>query len=235
MSPLKLSLIAGFLAVLVTIGGHHHVQQGRLQEARRLRAENDRLRMEVNQRRQTPSIKGVDAGAGTGVGALDVAKGKETSRVDHAKMDARVPGTEYRNEGQATPVAAMQSLAWACDRGDAVLMESMIYFDESARPKARDYLAALPERVRAQWTTPEAMAAALLVSDGINRPYPVATIIQHAKTEELRPGRMAVLLPGTGRERIEYQETPAGWKYAITEAMVDNYIRRAAEQAKGTR
>lgn len=50
--------------------------------------------------------------------------------------------------------------------------------------------------------------------------------------EELGPDRKVVLLPGTSRARMKFQETADGWKYAITEAMVDDYIRQASAQAR---
>ena len=80
-----------------------------------------------------------------------------------------------------------------------------------------------------------AMAAALLISDGMNRPYPVATIIEHARTEQLGAGRMVVHLPDTGRPRSECQKTADGWKFAITEAMVDEYVRQSRQRIKAGR
>jgi hypothetical protein len=239
MTPLKLALVTGSVVALLTLGGHHLVQRGRLQEAVRLRTENDRLRLEASRQHQA-GLAPADAGRANAAPAA--ASRNESGRVpaanapvEQSAASSRVPGAEYRNEGQATPVAAMQSLAWSCDRGDTALMERLIHFDEVARPKAVAFHQALPPQVRAQWATPEAMAAALLISGGINSPYPVASIIAGARVEELGAGRKVVLLPGTSRARMEFQETADGWKYAITEAMVDDYIRRANEQAEASR
>lgn len=235
MTPLKLALITGSLVALLTVGGHYHVRQGRMNEAVRLRTENDRLRFEASRRHQVEMAKG-DASAAK-VAPTVSSEGKrerapaDNSPVDLAMEDSRLPGTEYRNEGQATPVAAMQTLAWSCDQGDAARMEQLIRFDEAARPKAEAFFRSLPPQARAQWATPEAMAAALLISGGINSPYPVDNIIAQARVEELGAGRKVVHLPGTSRERMEFQETADGWKYAISEAMVDDYIRRATAPA----
>lgn len=239
MKSLKLSLLTGGVVALLTLGGLHHVRQGRMQEATRLRKENDRIRLEASRRHQARLAQGEADRAKAVLNSPDMAKDVGSpatdSSVDRSAAVSRVPGTEYRNEGQGTPVAAMQTVAWACDQGDAAWMGKLIHFDEVARPKAEAFLASLPVQVRAQWATPEAMAAALLISAGINSPYPVASIIAQARVEDLGAGRSVVHLPGTGRERIEYQETATGWKYAITEAMVDDYIRRTTAQAKGGR
>lgn len=239
MTPLKLSLITGGVVALLTLGGLHHLRQGRMHEATRLRTENNRIRLEASRRHQARLAQGEADRTKAVLNSPVVAKAAGSpatdSMGDRSAAVSRVPGTEYRNEGQGTPVAAMQTVAWACDQGDAVLMGNLIHFDAAARPKAEAFLSSLPVQVRAQWATPEAMAAALLISAGINSPYPVASIIAQARVEELGAGRKVLHLPGTGRERIEYQETPAGWKYAITEAMVDDYIRRTTAQAKGGR
>lgn len=239
MTPLKLSLITGSLVALITLGGHHHVRQGRLQEADHLRTENDRMRFEASRQHQAGAPR-VEAGSGKGTPA-SLTPGQSARAVaadvpvDQSVAGSRVPGAEYRNEGQATPVAAMQTLAWSCDQGDAARMERLIHFDEAARPKAEAFFDSLPPQVRAQWATPEAMAAALLISGGLSSPYPVASIIARARVEELGAGRRVVHLPGTSRERMEFQQTADGWKYGITEAMVDDYIRRATEQAQARR
>ena len=202
-----------------------------MQEAVRLRAENDRLRFEASRQHQTgvprEEVKpGKLARTASGSDRADRAMSADVP-VDESVAGSRVPGAEYRNEGQATPVAAMQTLAWCCDQGDAGRMERLIHFAEAARPKAEAFFHSLPPHVRAQWATPEAMAAALLISAGLNSPYPVASIIAQARVEELGAGRSVVHLPGTSRERMEFQETAEGWKYRISEAMVDDYIRRA--------
>src|SRR5947209_5516300 len=123
-SILKLSLSTMTVTVMLTLAGHHYVQQGRLKEATRLRAENDELRVKISQRRQTQLEKAgpPEPPAEAGLNSDTTARTEMSEAVRStapATEISRVPGTEYRNEGQATPIAALQTYAWACDHGDA--------------------------------------------------------------------------------------------------------------------
>ncbi len=145
-----------------TLGGHHYVQQGRVQEATRLRAENDQLRLKISRQRQAQLEKAgvqepqVEAGVISNTTPTEISEagrsGAPTAEI------SRVPGTEYRNEGQTTPIAALQTYAWACDRGDTATKIHLIRFDESVRRKAVAYMATPSEEARAPSNSPEAMA-----------------------------------------------------------------------------
>ena len=224
MSPLKISLIAGFVAAIVTLGGHYRARQNLMRETSRLRAENDSLRFEASRRREALRAK-IPASSDRQRAAVPSESGGTAS----SDTNKPGPGAEYRNEGQTTPVAALQTMAWASDRGDTGLMEKLVFFDRAAREKATAHLASLAPEVRAQWTSVEAMAASLLTSQGMHSPFPPAVILERAVIEAVDPNRVRLRLPDTNRELTEYQKTPEGWKFAITEAMVDNYLARPAK------
>jgi hypothetical protein len=77
------------------------------------------------------------------------------------------------------------------------------------------------------------MAAELLTSDGMNHPFPKATILEKATFEKIGEERVILRLPGTLHARTDFQKTAAGWSYLITEAVVDDYIGRNSQaQAK---
>jgi hypothetical protein len=42
-------------------------------------------------------------------------------------------------------------------------------------------------------------------------------------------------MPDVPRDGTEYQQTPDGWKYVLTEKVVDNYIKQARAQAGAAR
>ena len=239
MSIFKLSLTTVPVTVMLTLAGHHYVQQGRQQEATRLRAENDQLRWKISQQRRVQLEKaGVPeppAEAGVISDTTPTEMSESRRRTAPAAEISRVPGTEYRKEGQTTPIAALQTFAWACDHGDTATMIQLIRFDDVARRKAVDYIATLPKELQTQWNSPEAMAAALVTDDGIQEPYPGAAILALAKIEVISEGRVALLLPGTNRERTEFQITADGWKYAITEKMVNDYIAENDVKAQAAR
>lgn len=242
MTPAKIALFSALAAATVTSGWQWHRQTMHEQETRRLRAENERLRMVIapdedeGTRGDRPSATSSSArtdGESTGV-ELDAMKSAASAATTAAAAAGRaLANTDYRNEGQATPAAAMQTLAWACDHADMALMERLLVFDEDAREKAQRIFETRRAKFPSQWTTIQSMAAALYLADGIERPYPVASVLSVAKFEELRPGRVRLHLPGSNGDRYEFEHTADGWKLVVTMAVVDNYIRQSAKDASG--
>lgn len=220
MSPLRTAIVAGSVAAVITLGAHYRARQNALREVSRLRAENDSWRLEINQRRETMHLKEQNSGSGKRGGHSEGAG----IGVPDSNDPGGVPVTEYRNEGRATPIAALQTMAWAIDYGDAGALEKLISFDDTAKEKAAAYWASLSQASRTQWGSLEGMAAALLISDGVHRPFPPAKVLEKATSEVVGKDRIRLRLPGTSREITQYQRTPDGWKFAITEAMVDAYL-----------
>jgi hypothetical protein len=220
MSPLKTSLIVAVVSVVVTAGGLYYFQQGRAREARQLRSHNSRMLLEANQRvmaRQpaapTPTLSG------------SVAAGSASTPVSRM-------AEYYRNEGNATPLATLQTFAWACDRGDIETVQRLLFVEEAARPKVEAFVAALPESVRAQWKSVDETVAALLTESVMARPFPRHDILATATPEEVGAGRVRLRMPNVPRDGTEYQQTADGWKYVLTEKVVDAYIRQSQPPAK---
>ncbi len=206
MTIVKTAMIAAGLTVALSTGWFYRGRAERWEEAERLRAENDQMRVLVSQRHEA-----------------------------WLKQAQRVRGTEYRNEGQATPLSALQTYAWACDHGDVALMERLLVFDGAARRKAELYFEERRAATGAQWASLDALAAAVHVEEGMSRPWPGAAVLQQAGFEPAGPDRVAVVLPGTKADRSEFLRTPAGWKLVITEAMVDAHIQKEAKEARLSR
>lgn len=235
MTPFKTGFFAAAVAVALTAGWQHHAQQQRRDEAARLRAENEQLRLRIDQRPESPVVPSRASGAEkelaaetSGTSARAVAK-----ELRSAAKDAATPGAvaEYRNEGMATPLATLQTLAWACDRADAELMERLLVFDEDAREKITRHFSTQNAGTGAKMPPVEAAAAALYIEDGMHHPYPGATILELGKFEQLRTGRVRLHLPGANGDGYEFQQTADGWKLAISMAVVDDYIRQSAKRS----
>jgi len=225
MSPLKTSLIAALLSVVLTAGGFWYFDQTRAREAGWLQAQNNRMRMEASRRHlaQAPaSPLAVPAGS--------IPAGVATSTPVAAEVPAPPPAEYYRNEGNVTPLAALQTFAWACDRGDTEMVGRLLHIDPAARPKAEAFRAALPEKIRAQWKSVDEMAVALLTRSIMARPFPNADILETATIEPLSEDRVRLRLPDVPKDGTEYQKTADGWKYVLTEKVVDDYIRQSREQ-----
>lgn len=230
MSPLKTSLVVGLLSGVITAGGFFYFHQGRMREFHRLQSQNNRMRLEAYQR---SLVRDTIAKPAPSAGSFGL---KETVSVSvvAAKPATKLPDY-YRNEGNATPLAALQTFAWACDRGDAEAVGRLLYIDAAARPKVEAFMASLPEKVRAQWKTVDEMAAAILTESIMARPFPNADILETATPEPVGEGRIKMRLPNVPKDGTEYQKTAQGWKYVVTEAAVDAYLRHVAEQAKAGR
>lgn len=221
MSPLKTSLVLGLLSAAVTAGGLYYFHHGRVRELHRLQSQNNRMRLEAYQR-SVSRPAAVPQPTATAAAA---------SAPAHAATSARKMAEYYRNEGNATPLATLQTFAWACDRGDTETVGRLLHIDTAARPKVEAYLASLPENVRAQWKTVDEMAAALLTQSIMARPFPNADILETATPEAIGEGRVKMRMPNVPKDGTEYQQTAEGWKYAVTEKMVDDYLRHVKAQA----
>lgn len=235
MSPRKLSLLTILVTGLLVSTGQFFARQDRQREATRLRAENVLLRLKISRQHQGQLGQAESAGERTMTGPGAGGKKPTGALIDGSekvpsKLSQLLKPT-YRNAGQATPVAAMQTLAWACDRGDMEVMEKLQVFDPAAREKAMPHFSTLPPEIRARWATIEAMSAALYISDGMHHPYPGAEVLEQAEFETISPTRVRLHLPGANGHGYEFQLTTEGWKLAVTMAVVDDYIRQSAKPA----
>jgi hypothetical protein len=229
MSPLKISLITALLSAAVTAGGFHYYHQGRAREAHRLQAQNSRMQAEASQRQQTRVAATRPA---TPTPMAQTFAGAGGTAAVAATIPAEKAAEYYRNEGNATPLATLQTFAWACDRGDTETVGRLLHIDAAARPKAEAFMAALPESARAQWKTVDEMAAAVLTRSIMASPFPNADILETATVEPVGPDRVRLRLPDVPKDGTEYQQTPDGWKYVLTEKVVDAYIRQARQQER---
>jgi hypothetical protein len=237
MTPLKTGLIAAAIAIVLTSGWHHHVQQQRRDEAARLRTENDQMRLQVSRRYESQLEQSQGPGVAKALPAASPGRSvqPEAAETRLASNGTVTPGAtdEYRNEGMATPQATLQTLAWVCDHADAALMEKLLIYDEDARRKALQHLAAQSAGNPSELPSPEAAAALLYIEHGMRYPYPRAKILELARFEQLRPGRVLLHLGGANGHGYEFQQTPEGWKLAVTMKVVDDYLRETARRQTG--
>lgn len=222
MSPLKISSIVAALAVLVTAGGLYFRNGARQREAQTLRWENDRLRQEASMR----------VSAATAVAPSETAAVARPASVTDAAEPAPRAADYYRNEGNATPQATLQTFAWACDRGDVEIVARLLFIEPAARPKAEAFWASLPSEARAQWKNVDEMAAAVLARSVMERPFPHRDLLATATVEPIAPDRVRLTMPNVpvARGVTEYQQFADGWKYVLTAQVVDAYIQQSRRQ-----
>lgn len=140
-------------------------------------------------------------------------------------ISVRTPiANPYRGEGNASPLAALQTIAWAGDSGDVAIMVRLLRIDAGARSKLEMYWVGLPEQIRKQWLHFDVMAAELYTRSVMQRPFPDADLLATASVEEIAAAHVRVRLPGVPRDGMEFQRGSNGWQLVITEAMVDDYL-----------
>jgi RNA polymerase sigma factor (sigma-70 family) len=145
------------------------------------------------------------------------------------RISAGVPATAAFPAGSAR--AALATYAAACNRGDIPAVTALLHFDPPAREKALVFMNNLAPAMQGKWRRPEELAADLLVNGAVHNPFPAEAVLATVSEERLGDGRVVLLLPDATRNRFEFERTDAGWKYVITEAMVDDYLRRTAANA----
>ncbi|MBX3750637.1 MAG: hypothetical protein KF897_11170 [Opitutaceae bacterium] len=224
MSPLKSSLIVAVVSAAITAGSLYYLQRHHAREAASLRRHNNAMRVQISQRWHERLKAPVTADARPAPEAVTPA--------DNLPVSRQSPVENYRNEGRATPLATLQTFAWACDRGDVDTVRRLLQLDPGARPKIGALQATLPENVRAEWKTVDDVAVAMVTLNIMFSPFPNADVLATATPELIRDGRVRLRLPDLPKDNTEYQQTAEGWSFVLTEAMADHYIRRYQESQK---
>lgn len=221
MSPLKVSSLVAAVAVVVTAGALYLRHGARQREAHALRWENDRLRREVSARVEKKAPAPTPEKTPAAVAAAPSAAATAPRVAEY-----------YRNEGNATPQAALQTFAWACDRGDVETVARLLFIEPAARPKAEAFWASLPAETRAQWKNLDEMAAAVLTRSVMERPFPQRDLLATATVESIAPDRVRLIMPNVpvARGVTEYQQFADGWRYVLTARVVDAYLQQSRRQ-----
>jgi hypothetical protein len=138
---------------------------------------------------------------------------------------SRTVASPYRNAGQATPLAALETLMWASDRGDTTTLAKTIFFGGNGRQKAEAVLAALPQEAQSQFHSPEDLYALFIADDALTSPPPPEDIIQSVSVQLDGSDRAVLVFPGSNHQQV-YQNTADGWKLVFPEVAVEQFANR---------
>jgi len=188
-----------------------------------LQSDNRQLRAD-NARLTQPALPMADQAKSAYLGRLENhvhARRLEANK--NSRSNGASTGTRpFHNAGQMTPRAASQTFAWASDQGNTDALAKLIYFDGDGRSKATAILATLPEAVRAEYPTPEALYALFIADDALTHPPPPDDIANTASENYLTPDRVKYTFPAGGGG-LQFQNTPDGWKYVIPAGVVQHF------------
>lgn len=136
--------------------------------------------------------------------------------------DSAVVAQIYRDRGNATPDAALETFTGACYGADSEAIGKLLYFDGNGRKLAEAVLARMPEAVRAQYPTPEALYGFFTAADCLVAPPPSdPSVLKKAVITYLRADRVVFRRPGATSGGHEFQLTPDGWKMAYPEVAIE--------------
>ena len=208
MSPLKYSIAAAIASIATTAGVLYRSHGKQVYAVEELRYRNGQMQFQAYQRLHPQPVSVVSAVPpppdGTGEQAV-------TARSHQG----------FRNEGQSTPRAALQTFVWACDQGDVETVAQMLFFAPEDRQQAEVFFAQRPEKVRGQWKSVDEMAAALLVVSSMARSFPAADVLAAVPFEPMGENRVTCRVP----HQIQFHQANGLWKYVITAAAFENLER----------
>ena len=120
----------------------------------------------------------------------------------------------FRDAGQGTPGAAFQTFVWAAMKGDEAKQAGMIVFAGAGRVTAEAIVAALPEPERANYPTPEKLAALFFADAFTQMQAAHVTVVTLTDAQHAVVGVRGL----TPREqKIPMQLGQNGWQIAMPE------------------
>jgi hypothetical protein len=139
-------------------------------------------------------------------------------------LNEMVPADGWRNAGQATPAATLETALWAAAAGDVESLAGLLAIDPVARVHLNGLLMRLPESLRHEYDTPERLMALLTARDV---PSDGAAQIRDAHLSATGGTEVvAVLRDASQKQRLATltlrQEGP-DWKLIVPAAVVDRY------------
>lgn len=133
---------------------------------------------------------------------------------------------QFQNVGQATPRAACQTLVWAATKGDAAVLADLFLLPETARAKAEELIAGLPEAARERWT-PEKLAA--LYFTAVTTDMSAAQIADET-FDGAQHATVMLRIPGVdeAKSKVALQLGAGGWQVIVPDIAIDVMRRKIA-------
>jgi len=156
---------------------------------------------------------------------------------------------EWRNEGRATPRAAIATLLWAATGGDLVALRNTLQFDDTSRAMAHAWYESLPLGGRSLYATPEDLVAAATLASipateaqlswlhetDKDRAIVGILVAEPATAKPAPPGYQPAVgnfppaLTGPSRYRVvvlNLQRTLDGWRVNVPTAAIDRLAKQ---------
>jgi hypothetical protein len=163
---------------------------------------------------------------------------KKATPTERLAVGRTVPAAEWKNAGNATPAAALETALWAGAGGDIEAFAKMIMLIDGRTQRAAQALwESVPEATRAEYGTPERLIAFLTVKD---IPLGAVQVRQFNDLQVWPMGpaqQMQVMLTQSdGKQKdtsLLLVNPGGGWKLVVMEAVVTKYAAQL-KSSEGT-
>jgi len=200
--------------------------QEELELARRGQDELVRLRGEVAALRKTKGelVKLEGRLAAAKPSLADSALPSDQALLAKSPEIAMIPAASWGNAGLTTPEAAFQTVSWAIANRDTNALARGLMWDSMARAKAEALFNALPESVRRQYGSVDAVihewwmnqgtgVAAFRVLSQFDQGPDNAALIEQQQFQDGHVQENSVL----------FRQDPSGWRQVLTEGMMGRF------------
>jgi RNA polymerase sigma factor (sigma-70 family) len=137
---------------------------------------------------------------------------------------ARTSG--HSNRGQATPIDAFYTYAWALDTGESEVLENLLFFDEKGREITKRLHASMPASIRAAYPTPEKFVVFLLLAETILNPVKGVDQLADYVATDIEPGHVGLGRKNAKRPSMHWFQTPDGWKLGVPHLLPEGFAKR---------
>jgi hypothetical protein len=157
----------------------------------------------------------------------------ESATVVHPKL---VAASDWRFAGQGTPKAAFESTLWAATHQDVDRLAGLLCFDTKTRADADAFFAQLPEETRAQYGTPEKIAATMLAATLPDNLSAMGALLDSANATTGDNAKLLMQVQrsdGTQKDSFfDFQRGPEGWQLVVPSDVLAAYQKLLTKSAK---
>ncbi|MBC7368836.1 MAG: hypothetical protein H7343_18830 [Undibacterium sp.] len=146
-----------------------------------------------------------------------------------------VPGTHWRNRGNASPADAVETTFWAAANGDLSVLRDVIELSPEARAKAIEVLARLPAEARARYTSPEDLAALFTARDAF---FQGAQLVYNQLLDDDHALAAMIVKSADGKSRevsVSLHRVDDAWRLVMPTAAMAKIAAELAGGGTGTK
>lgn len=141
------------------------------------------------------------------------------------------PAAAWKNQGQATPEAAVETMLWAAAGGDLSTLKNTLALASDTRSKATDLLASLPAAASQPFASPEDLMTLLVAG---NVPLDSAQVVAKQINKDGQVIEYLRLKDSDGRTRpvfLTLQKVSENWRLMVPASALDQMAQGQADSS----